>query len=232
VSLSVLLVLASLGCVLLFGARWAISRSLSYRYLLWNLLLAFVPYIVAALAMMAERRGTEKGGRSSGLIIAFLGLFWLFFYPNAPYIFTDFIHVFNRSYLRAVPAEWIGLNALIWYDIIMNAAFAFIGHFIGLVSMWLIERVTRRAFGRVVSRFLVAAAILLSGFGIYLGRFSRLNSWDVLSSPLRVAAEVLEAVRDPKAILFSSVFSLFIALSFGALVAFKRIGSEDRPRSD
>jgi uncharacterized membrane protein len=123
------------------------------------------------------------------------------FYPNAPYIFTDFIHVFNRTFLRAPPSEWLGLNALVWYDILMNAAFAFIGHFLGLVSMWMMSGCARRAWGRAASRALALAAILLSGFGIYLGRFSRLNSWDVLADPRHVLVEVAEAMADPKALL-------------------------------
>jgi len=186
--------------------------------------------MVAAFATVALRFSSDSPanpGHSSKALAVVAGILWLLFYPNAPYIFTDFIHVINRSYLRAPPADWLGLNALVWYDIIMNAAFAFFGHFAGLVSMWLIARVVRHAWGRVVSRGLILVAILLSGFGIYLGRFSRLNSWNVLSSPGLVVDEILEAARDPKALLFSCVFSLFIALSYGALVVFKKIGSDE-----
>jgi uncharacterized membrane protein len=221
VSLSVVLALAASGCFLLYGLRFAISGKVAYRYLLWNLVLAIAPYVIAAIGVHLLARCPASRRRALAVPVAAL---WLVFYPNAPYIFTDFIHVINKTYLRAAPTEWLGLNALLWYDLLMNAAFAFIGHFIGLVSMWLIQAGCRDAWGARAARLLVGAAILLSGFGIYLGRFSRLNSWDVVLDPRRVFSEVAEATDDPKAILFSAAFSLFILLTYAALVVFKRIG--------
>jgi len=221
-TLSVVLVLAASGCLLLFGLRVAISGKTHYSYLVWNLFLAFVPYAVAAVGVhLLARAGA---GRPRALIAIPVAALWLVFYPNAPYIFTDFMYVINKTYLRAAPSDWLGLNALLWYDLLMNAAFAFIGHFIGLVSMWLIETGFAKAWGAKAARILVGAAILLSGFGIYLGRFSRLNSWDVVFDPRKVLGEVAEATADPKAILFSAAFSLFILLTYAALAVFKRVG--------
>jgi uncharacterized membrane protein len=220
-SLSAVLALAASGCFLLLGLRFAISGKLAYQYLVWNLVLAIAPYIIAAVGVqLMGRAGT---GRRKALIAVPTAVLWLVFYPNAPYIFTDFIHVINKTYLRAAPSDWLGLNALLWYDLLLNAAFAFIGHFIGLVSMWLVHRGFARAWGKKAARVLVGAAILLSGFGIYLGRFSRLNSWDVLLDPRRVFSEIAEASADPKAMLFSAAFSLFILLTYAALAVFKRI---------
>jgi uncharacterized membrane protein len=105
----------------------------------------------------------------------------------------------------------------------MNAAFAFIGHFIGLVSMWLVRSSYEEIWGRNAARALVAAAILLAGLGIYLGRFSRLNTWDIFLDPRRAVGEIAEAALDPKTVLFSAVFALFIFFSYAALSVFKRI---------
>jgi uncharacterized membrane protein len=219
--LTVILGLAALGCVLLYGLRVAISGRIWYLYLVQNLALAMVPYLIAAVASLLVERFSPSGRRSTAL--GALGFLWLLFYPNAPYIFTDFIHVIDRTYLRVRPSEWFGPNAMLWYDLIMNAAFAFMGHFIGLVSMWLVHTTFRRAWGRARSHLLVLSAILFSGFGIYLGRFSRLNSWDVLFDPPRVLEEIAEATADLHAILFSAAFSLFIFLTYAALVVFKRL---------
>jgi uncharacterized membrane protein len=224
-SLSLMLALAASGCILLLGLRFAISGKMAYMYLIWNLALAIAPYVIAAAGVHLLARAGE--GRRKALIAIPVAALWLVFYPNAPYIFTDFIHVINRTYLRAAPSEWLGLKALLWYDLLMNAAFAFIGHFIGLVSMWLIHEGFAEAWGKRPARVLVGAAILLSGFGIYLGRFSRLNSWDVLLDPKRVFDEVAEATVDPKAILFSAAFSLFILCTYAALDVFKRISLPD-----
>jgi uncharacterized membrane protein len=215
--------LASLGCVLIYGLRVLISGRLWYLYLVWNLALAFVPFLIAAFGSTILARMAP--GRGLSITALPFALLWLLFYPNAPYILTDFIHVIDRTYLKVSPSEWLGINALIWYDLLMNAVFAFIGHFMGLVSMWLVQRTLRRAWGAAAAQALVAVAILLAGFGIYLGRFSRLSSWDALLDPHRVFTEVRDAAMDPKAILFSFTFAIFIALTYGALAAFKRVGS-------
>jgi uncharacterized membrane protein len=217
--LSAILVLAILGCALLYGVRILISNRPSYRYLLWNLVLALVPFVFAALlSLLSAKLGP---GRRRALAVMPLAALWLLFYPNAPYIFTDFIHVINRTFPRSSPSDWLGINALIWYDILMNAAFAFIGHFVGLVSIWLVQENLSRAWSPIVARVLVLVAIVLSGFGIYLGRFSRLNSWDAILSPRLVFGEIGEALADPKAVLFSLAFALFVFLTYGALLAFK-----------
>jgi len=228
--LSVLLGLAASGCVLLFALRVLVSGRSSYLYLVWNLFLAIVPYVIAAVGAVLAARASE--GRGRRLVAAAAALLWLAFYPNAPYIFTDFIHVFNRTFLRSAPSEWIGLNALIWYDIIMNAAFAFAGHFMGLVSMWLVQDCVARAWGRFASRVLVGVAIVLAGFGIYLGRFSRLNSWDVIFSAGQVLDEVVEALADPKAVMFSLAFSTFIFMTYASLTLFKRLSVPSSARKE
>jgi uncharacterized membrane protein len=218
-----ILALAASGCLLLYGVRAAITGKTAYGYLIWNLTLAMVPFVIAAAGSWWIGRAGE--GRGRALIAAPVALLWLMFYPNAPYIFTDFIHVINRTYLRGRPPEWIGLNDLLWFDILMNAAFAFIGHFIGLASMWLVQSSLKKAWGILAARTLVMAAILLAGFGIYLGRFSRLNSWDLLLDPRRVFGEVAEASAQPSALLFSAAFSVFVLLSYASLVLFKRLGA-------
>jgi uncharacterized membrane protein len=219
--LSAMLALAASGCLLLFGLRVAITGNTFYRYLVWNLLLALAPYAIAALGIGFLSR--RPPGRARSVVAWATALLWLAFYPNAPYIFTDFIHVVNKTYVRAPGGDWLGLNAMLWYDLLMTAAFAFIGHFVGLVSMWLVRDSYARIWGEVPARALVAAAILLSGMGIYLGRFSRLNTWDLLFDPRRVLGELAEAAVDYKAVLFAAAFSLFIFCAYAALSAFKRI---------
>jgi uncharacterized membrane protein len=226
--LSLALGLAAAGCLLLFVLRVAISGTTFYSYLVWNLLLAIMPYAVAALGMGFLSRRPRADIRLRALVAWATAFLWLAFYPNAPYIFTDFIHVVNKTFLRARPAEWLGMNAFIWYDLLMTAAFAFIGHFIGLVSMWIVREGYSDLWGEGAARALVAAAILLSGFGIYLGRFSRLNTWDIVSNPWRVLGEAAEAAADFKPMLFSAAFSLFIFFTYAALSAFKRV---DMPRT-
>lgn len=232
-ALTAVLGLAAAGCVLLYALRVAISGRIWYLYLVLNLALAAVPYLVAVGGSGVLRH--LRRPRSRALVALPIAAVWFLFYPNAPYIFTDFIHVVERTYLRAVPDENLRVNALLWYDLLMTAAFAFIGHFMGLVSMWLIQDSLRRVWGRAAATCLLLAASLLAGFGIYLGRFSRLNSWDALLHPVRVLNEAGEAAGDRKALLFSLAFMLFILLSYAALMVFKQVtgpeGSADNPEA-
>ncbi len=210
------------GCVVLYAVRVSFSGKTSYSFLLWNLFLAYVPFLVAVGgAWLLE--SLPRRARPAFLVLP-VSLVWLLFYPNAPYIFTDFIHVMNKTYINTQSAEMLGKNGFLWYDLIMTAAFAFVGHFVGLISVWLVQRELERFWGTWPARLCTVAAIGLSGFGIYLGRFSRLNSWDLLVSPRKVAGAMRVIAGDPHAIVFSLAFSLVILLSYFALVVFKKTG--------
>ncbi len=200
--------------------RYAVTGKFLYAFLLWNLFLAVVPYAVALL--MRGAAANLRGRRTKAASVVVLSLLWLVFYPNAPYLFTDFIYLFKRTFVERPAGIPVGSEAIVWYDIVMSSAFAFVGHFIGLVSAYFVHGVLRSTFGRVVSWAVIALAMVMSGFGIYLGRFSRLNSWDLVTRPAEAFAEVFSSLGDFRAILFSAVFSLFVGVTYLMLYAFKR----------
>ncbi len=104
---------------------------------------------------------------------AFVWCCWLAMFPNAPYIITDFIHLYEIP-----PLTW-------WFDLGMILTFALSGLFLGIVSLRTMHDLVRPKLGAVIGWLFVAVASLLSGFGVYLGRFQRLNSWDLLTKPQR-----------------------------------------------
>jgi uncharacterized membrane protein len=223
--------LAALGCCLFFALRVAISGRTSYSYLLWNLALAAVPFGIAVLGPRLAARARTR--RAAAALTAATAALWLVFYPNAPYILTDFMHVINRVGLKYSEAGWLGPGELLWYDLLMNAAFAFTGHLVGLVSMFIVRDFIARVWAGQAARILVGVAVLASGFAVYLGRFARLNSWDLVFDPRRVADGVAAAGSEPRALIFSAAFSLFVLLSYIALAAFKRAELADsNGRSD
>jgi uncharacterized membrane protein len=175
------LAVASSGCLLMIALRVAVTGSIRYTFLLWNLFLAWIPYILALLARrIAAGRNVTAPVKPVAILLA---VAWLFFYPNAPYILTDFIHVI-RTPLRVQPHPLITENALLWYDIILNSSFAFLGHIIGLISLLILHRTISQKFSRRWGWGFAVVAILLAGYGIYLGRFERLNSWDIVQEPV------------------------------------------------
>jgi uncharacterized membrane protein len=149
-----------------------------------------------------------------------IGVVWLFFYPNAPYILTDFIHIIEDSHTSVFPRSLITANAVLWYDIILNSAFSFIGHFIGLISLVLLHRLIDAAYKKYVGWTVALVAMLLGGYGIYLGRFERLNSWDVFKHPLSTARIVFVNLFNAKAMLFAGCFGFFIFLTYLIVYSF------------
>jgi uncharacterized membrane protein len=66
----------------------------------------------------------------------------------------------------------------------------------------------------MAARCLVGAAIALAGFGIYVGRFVRFNSWDLILHPVDTLAEILPYLGDGRAILLSAAFAFFILITY------------------
>lgn len=219
--LSLILIMASAGSAAMVLVRWGLTRRITHVYLIWNLLLAWLPYLISLGALRLSRM--EAPGRRR-LLVGLVSIAWLVFYPNSPYIFTDFIHVARRSHLLAGWTEWLTPNSLLWYDVILNTTFAFIGHFIGLISMSIVHSALRRCWGRRTSWSFIIPAILLSGFGVYLGRFVRLNSWDLFLHPLKTMGRIAGEGTKPLALLFSLTFSFFIATTYLVLRFFKKVG--------
>jgi uncharacterized membrane protein len=168
----VALLAASALCVGLLELRIRETGDGYYRFLVWNLFLAWIPLVLAGAAFARSRRGVD-------VLTAVLLVPWLLFFPNAPYLLTDFIH------LQEGPAP-------LWYDALMLSAFAWTGLLLGFASLYLVQLILRRAFGATVGWLGVFGALALGSIGVYIGRFVRLNSWDVLLHPLDVV-EVVHA---------------------------------------
>jgi uncharacterized membrane protein len=210
--LLVIILLAFSSLIALVALRYAIAGRFSQGFLIWNLVLAAVPVGCAALGTAMAARAASRKRAVAWVVGSFIA--WLAFYPNAPYIFTDFIHVIRRGNLGTPVVKWMSELDLLWFDIIMNAAFAFVGHYLGLLSMYIMHRLLRSSFGKAAGWSLLAPAILLSGFGIHLGRFSRFNSWDLIFQPAQAIRAAFYTLSSPASVLFSLAFSFFIALTY------------------
>lgn len=199
----------SLFCIALVAVRNNHTGDANFRYLIWNLFLAWIPFALAVFVYDRWRR------RGAGLTLFVLGALWLLFFPNAPYIATDFVHL---EHSPGVPY---------WYDAVTIAAFAWMGVLLGFASLYLMQTVVRQWRGQLVGWTFAVIAIGLGSLGIYLGRFLRLNSWDALEHP-SVLPRILHAVaRDPFAyqeaiavtllFTFALSFAYFLLYSFAAL---------------
>jgi uncharacterized membrane protein len=200
------LTFASAASVALVVARILRTGRLSYSFLVWNLFLAWLPMVFALLACEAYQKNSGRDWRFLGLAGA-----WLLFFPNAPYIFTDVIHLTRTFY----PYFWVDLSLVLLC--------ALTGLVLGFVSLYLMQSVVERMLGRAASWLFVASVAALTGFGIYLGRFLRFNSWDVVFKPRQVYQGIGNWVADPWAnstsLAFPLLFGTFVFITYLMLYA-------------
>ncbi|WP_397447406.1 DUF1361 domain-containing protein [Polaribacter sp. R77954] len=140
-------------------------------FLIWNLFLAYVPYFISSTL-------EKRMYKSSKLMLINLLFIWLLFLPNAPYIITDFIHLHHTT------------DNLVWLDIVILFTFSSTGILLSIASLAQIHKIITQKWKSKFAKYFSISATFLFGFGIYLGRFLRLNSWDVLTSPLMVLKKV------------------------------------------
>ena len=205
------LVAASVWCVALLEVRKHEYGAAGYRYLVWNLTLAWIPLLVALLLVAAYRH------RASWVGLLTLGAVWLVFLPNAPYVLTDFVHLDDQHRL---------------FDTVIIASFAFTSLALGFASLLLVQLVVTRAAGALAGWLLVVGALFASSVGIYLGRVLRLNSWDVLWRPRLVGAIARGRLDDPlgNRYLLGFVAALcgFLMLAYLGLYGFAALASAVR----
>ena len=209
---------ASLVCVALVFARIAYSGTSQYRFLLWNLLLAWVPLLLAA----AIYRLTSRQGGVSWALLAPAGLVWLLFFPNAPYLLTDFLHFLEAG--NGVPA---------WYDLLLFGWFAWTGFLLGFAALVPVQAAISRKWGRTAGWAAVVVVIVLASVGVYIGRFLHWNSWDVISSPGATIDSIAEGVGRPlKLFAFTMLFSALFLLVYAASRALSRLARDASRRPE
>jgi len=194
-----LLGLASAMCLALVVARTIYSDTNHLQFLVWNLFLAWIPLVLAAAAF---RVATGRVGLARVIIVP-TAIVWLLFFPNAPYIVTDFVHLSEGH--DNVPG---------WYDVMLIAWCAWTGLLLGIVSLRLMQEIVTRAASIAAGWLMVVAVTLLGSIGIYLGRFLGWNSWDVFQAPLVLADKAWDRANQPNADVRMLGFTVLFALLF------------------
>ena len=188
------LTLHALICAALLLGRTTLNHYFGFRFLTWNLFLAWLPLLFVCMAAFAEQKNIKI------LVYPLLAL-WLLFLPNSFYIITDLIHLKHRS---PVP---------LWYDVILLFSFALNGCLVGMYSLLETQKLTQRLHRRNVNGFIMLSLFILVGFGIYLGRFSRWNSWDLFNRPEDLFHDIVIRVVHPFQYAWTWVFTLITGVS-------------------
>jgi uncharacterized membrane protein len=195
----------------LVAFRVAYSHSFEDVPYLWNLFLAWIPFGLALLLYDRHRHGARL------VQLLALGLLWLLFFPNAPYIVTDFRYLTDMT------------GKAFWFEGLLIGTAAATGLLLGFMSLYLIQAIVRRVAGARYAWLFVFGALVLSSVGVYLGRVLRWNSWDVFVRPGTLLGELARVLVDPFAhprpIAITILFTSFLLASYAIFYSLARTSS-------
>lgn len=200
------LVFASVAGCALVGMRILLTGHWRQLHLVWNLFLAWLPLLFALAAGWVLRERLPRRWRFSAAALA-----WLLFFPNAPYILTDLIHLGPKS------------QAAYWIDLVVILVFALTGLLLGFLSLYLMQQLVARRFGWPTGWLFVGAVAALSGFGVYAGRFLRWNSWDVIINPIDLLSDLghwlISMPNSPRTLIIPVLFATLLFVAYTMLYA-------------
>jgi uncharacterized membrane protein len=173
------LMISSLFSLMLLVVRIMTSGQLSYAFLAWNLILAYIPFLISDWLNKHQEFFNHRINLFSVLSV------WLLFMPNSFYILTDLFHLDNMGWGHP------------WFDLTLILSFAWNGVLLGILSIRKMEMLLKRSKGKFISALVVCAVMWLNAFGIYIGRFLRFNSWDVIINPFSLFDELADIIRNP-----------------------------------
>lgn len=175
-----------------------ITSNYTYFFLVWNLFLAWVPLF---FALIWQKRLEMNKPLAAWKQFGLFGL-CLLFWPNAPYLITDLVHL-NR---------WI--NPAQWTDIIVFFTAASTGLLLGLYCLYKLHQILALTFNECKCRLMIVGTIILSSYGIYLGRVQRWNSWDIITKPHQLIMDSFVQLGSAEAWSIIIGFSLFLGFSY------------------
>nr|WP_238533388.1 DUF1361 domain-containing protein [Paenibacillus terrae] len=198
-----------------------------YHFIWWNMMLAWIPMLLTLLLDViysSWRRGTRT------FLLWITGAVWLFFYPNTPYLITDLLHVFARYPFLGEQRFWG--EPYFWNHVLGMLLVAVLGLTMGFVSLESVRQLVRRARGGFVSWLFVLAVLLLSSLGIYIGRFFRGNTWDIISAPSQLYAQVssiwADTLQRTHFVEFSGMVFAILFISYVSTMCVVWIGNSRR----
>ncbi len=212
------LIILSTYSAVLSAVRVVMTNSYDYLFLLWNLFLAWLPLVFAWLLFSR----TDSRGLLWSRLNIFYFVLWLLFLPNALYLVTDFVHL--TGYFD---------DPQRLFDIVLFATYAVQGILLGCLALLLVHIRAVQRFGRY-GHLIAIGALFASGFAIYMGRYLRWNSWDVVINPFGLLFDVSDRVINPTShIATFSITLLFFSL-YGALYyvvwQFYKLATQQRER--
>jgi uncharacterized membrane protein len=205
-----------------------------HAYMMWNVFLAWIPLELVSFILLLTSKQRKK--RNYKILICFIGILWVLFYPNSPYIITDFIHLSSNKYYipnpdytpyASVPRMFFNDDPAVWYDFFTISIGVWIGYITGFISLFINHKLIRSYFNKISGWLFVLLISFISGFAIYLGRFIRWNSWDVIFNPQNIV-RILFSDLHGKSLLYTLLFGCFNLIIYGINYTITNLGFENK----
>jgi uncharacterized membrane protein len=197
--------------VALVSGKILLTRELRGAYLIWNLFLAWLPLFFCLACVRVSQAVGHRHWKFWALATA-----WLLFLPNAPYIFTDLVHLGPRT------------RGHFWVNLVLILLCAWTASLLGFLSLYIMQRMVARRYGLLAGWSFVILVSGLTGFGIYIGRFMRRNTWDIITNPFALAGDIfwwaVSSIANYRLIIYPALFALlFFAghVTLSALLHFR-----------
>ncbi|HEX5744517.1 MAG TPA: DUF1361 domain-containing protein [Candidatus Saccharimonadales bacterium] len=194
------------------------SQDFTASYLPWNLVLAWLPLMLAVWLMDILRR--KAWSSWEGIAASFL---WMAFLPNSFYLISDFIH------LQEVDPAYV------LYDAVMFTSFVFTGLALGFTSLYLVHGALKQRLDGRRSAIWTGMVLLFCSIAIYMGRDLRWNTWDIFVNPAGLLFEAADRLQHPASyphmLLVITIFFVLLTTIYNLLWRAARLLSEGaKPR--
>ncbi len=200
-------------------ARIFYTGHITLGFMMWNLILAIIPFGISLIIdgmnpgtvskENEEKDDVSRHEKRTKITMVCLGFVWLVFFPNAPYMMTDLFHLHPRT------------NVPFWFDLVLLTTYAWNGLLLGYISLFLIHQKVRLFFGKLTGWLFAFSCLSLSGFGIYLGRYLRWNTWDIITHPMHLLNDILDRFihpfSHPRTWMLTILVSMFLVLGYAAI---------------
>lgn len=193
-SLEKMLMVAVAFTMTLLVVRIAYTKELTYVFYIWNTFLAVLPLVFSHVLL---RRNKYNGGA----LLLLTG--WLAFFPNAAYLITDIFHYTEKP---PVPK---------WFDLLLVTTGAWNGLLLGIVSLMQVEQFLLGHMQRKRVNRLIILSFILCGYGVYIGRYLRFNTWDTVTNPQTLLQTIASHVFLPHEHLSVWAFTISFGAMFG-----------------
>ena len=200
-------------CVGMIFFRIYKTGSLMYGFYIWNLFLAWVPLLASIIL------GYPAEKKRKWFAELFFFSVWIGFFPNAPYLITDIGHLAQRPEMP------------FWFDVLLVVVAAWNGLMLGFISLYEIQKFLSARISSIFSKLIIPVMLSICSFGIYLGRFERWNTWDILFQPIdfiqNIHTILFHPLRNFKIFELVFLLSVFLLSCYYVLISFMRLESKE-----